>query len=183
MNTYYEVFDGGNSKGKVVAQLDRTNLTRLFGGAFRIYNGRGLLKPCDVVRFLITPPDGGMAVRLDTMTNRDCLEIPLKVVIHRGVALWLHGVIPNEIEVAVFVLPPGTTDSGKACARIWLAIYQPNSSTSRPNQYTYRQSNGEAEAPVASCGDSPLPSLDSCPRGEDRPAILQDDEAEGYHED
>lgn len=182
MNTYYEVFDGGNSKGKVVAELNRTHLTRLFRGAFRIYKGGKLLEACDIVRFLIRLPDGGMAVRLDSRAH-GCLEIPLQVVIHRGVALWLQGAIPNEVEVAVFVLPPGTTRSGNTCARIWLAIYQPGSPTSRPSEYTYEQSNWETEEPVATCVGSSLPSLESCVRGEDRPVNRQDDEAEGYHED
>lgn len=182
MTRYYAVSDSNGSKGKFVAELNRTQLTRLFKGAYRIYKRRTLFSACDTVRFVIAPPNGEILLRID-FSDRRCLEIPLKVVSQGGVPTWLQGDIPNEGELAVFVLPPGRMNSGRSCARIWLAFYKSCSDAERPNQYSYEQKVPVEGEPITPCPAVDLPSLEICTAATAPQERRQDDEAEGYHED
>lgn len=183
MSNYFEV-NGGNGGGRLVAALGRTELTRLFRGTYRIYAGRDTLKRCDAVRFFISPDGAPIRVRFDTSDDR-VLEVPLTVGGKEGRALWLTGEFTPLVEIYVFVLPPGhlAGQPSSTCARIWLAFYKPGSGATRPIDYTFSPKVPASVSAVEACGEISLPSLDD--KGV-RKAIerrLQEDEAEGYHED
>ncbi|MBX3725914.1 MAG: hypothetical protein KF823_08350 [Xanthomonadales bacterium] len=179
----YDVFEGQNSKGKTVAKLDQANLERLLKGTYRIHKkGRRWIQRCDWVRIYERAPNGPWAVRID---HRDgsTLDFPVQVGSKDGVPLWLHGGVRNLFEAYVFVMATGQTTAQRSCARIWVAMFDPASSTARPPTYIYRSTTGESSEPVMPCGLE-FPTMES--RMEDAdggPRITQDDEAEGYHED
>lgn len=183
MTEYFEINPDSPGPSRVVAKLDADNLTRLFRGAFRIHDGGVTLRQCDAAR-LYVDPGGRIGLRLDRANGQSHLA-PLDVGSKDGIPLWLHTRVDDGLETYLFVAPPAQllNQPGKLCARIWLAFYRVGSNTARPPSYQFQKTPGQSPGTVAPCRAIALSSLVSSPSIPFDLTTLQEDEAEGYHED
>jgi hypothetical protein len=115
----------------------------------------------------------------------DSVEVPVVLDGTDGKLLWLEGELPDRSRAFVFARPPGIIGGNpqRTCAKIWVAIYYPGSTTPRPKTYSFVSKTPVLGESVNECPPTPVPDLDIVVRGGDEVRIFQDDEAEGYHED
>lgn len=186
MTKHYEVFRAGATTGKTVLSMDQSSLERLSKGDFRIHwQGASWLKRCETVSIR---DDGGygkklMRIELD---GGAALEIPVEVQSWNNIPMWLHGELRSHLGVYVFAMSQGATDAGlkKTCARIWLFMYRPGSaSSSRPPAFDFRETGKPEPMRVVACGVGPEDADTSTREQVIADRNLEEDEAEGYHED